>query len=100
MSTAFNTNVAGLEKELTRLIMENKIQARIDSHNKILYARHADQRSTTFHKALNMGETYQNNVQSMLLRANLLMTNFAVQQPKERDPRESGRDYRDSQMRD
>jgi len=100
MSTAFNTNVAGLEKELTRLIMDNKIQARIDSHNKILYARHADQRSTTFHKSLNMGETYQNSVQSMLLRANLLMGNFLVQAPKERDAREMGRDYRDSQMRD
>jgi len=98
MATAFNTNVTGLEKELTRLIMDNKIQARIDSHNKILYARHADQRSTTFHKSLNMGETYQNSVQSMLLRSNLLMSNFVVQPPKERDPRELGRDY--NQMRD
>nr|P68352.1 RecName: Full=COP9 signalosome complex subunit 1; Short=CSN complex subunit 1; AltName: Full=Constitutive photomorphogenesis protein 11; AltName: Full=FUSCA protein 6; Short=FUSCA6 [Brassica oleracea] len=32
------------------LITDNQIQARIDSHNKILYARHADQRNATFQK--------------------------------------------------
>jgi COP9 signalosome complex subunit 1 len=35
MATAFNTDVQGLEKELSRLIMEGSIQARIDSHNKV-----------------------------------------------------------------
>jgi COP9 signalosome complex subunit 1 len=35
MATAFNTTVSGLEKELSKLIMENLIQARIDSHNKV-----------------------------------------------------------------
>lgn len=36
MASAFNTNVNGLEKELSALIMEGSIQARIDSHNKVL----------------------------------------------------------------
>lgn len=35
MAEAFNTTVAGLEKELSQLIMEDSIQARIDSHNKV-----------------------------------------------------------------
>jgi COP9 signalosome complex subunit 1 len=35
MASAFNTNVVGLEKELSALIMEGAIQARIDSHNKV-----------------------------------------------------------------
>lgn len=37
MASAFNTNVAGLEKELSKLIMEDSISARIDSHNKVNY---------------------------------------------------------------
>ena len=32
-----------LQKELTELIMKKDIKARIDSHNKIIYARQADQ---------------------------------------------------------
>ena len=47
-------------------------QARIDSHNKILYARHADQRSATFQKVLQMGNEFDRDVRSMMLRANLL----------------------------
>ena len=34
-----------LEKELATLIMAGQIPARIDSHNKVLHARHADQRT-------------------------------------------------------
>ena len=47
-------------------------QARIDSHNKILYARHADQRNATFQKVLQMGNEFDRDVRAMLLRANLL----------------------------
>ena len=36
MAQAFNTTVAGLERELSKLIMEGQIQARIDSHNKVM----------------------------------------------------------------
>lgn len=35
MADALKTNVPALEKELSRLIMEGKISARIDSHNKV-----------------------------------------------------------------
>jgi hypothetical protein len=41
-----------IEKELEDLIMDNKIQECIDSHNKILYAHHADQCNTTFQHVL------------------------------------------------
>eukprot|EP01133_Synstelium_polycarpum_P010566 gene10566-12291_t len=34
MATAFNTTVAALEKEISKLIMDDSISARIDSHNK------------------------------------------------------------------
>lgn len=35
MAAAFNTDIQSLEKELANLIVENVIQARIDSHNKV-----------------------------------------------------------------
>eukprot|EP01018_Ginkgo_biloba_P004207 Gb_13469 [translate_table: standard] len=72
MANAFKTSVAGLEKELEALIMDNQIQARIDSHNKILYARHADQRNTTFQRVLQTGVEFDRDVRAMLLRANLM----------------------------
>ncbi|KAL3737730.1 hypothetical protein ACJRO7_019287 [Eucalyptus globulus] len=72
MANAFKTSVAGLEKELEALITDNQIQARIDSHNKILYARHADQRNATFQRVLQTGSEFDRDVRSMLLRANLI----------------------------
>mmetsp|Transcript_3835 Transcript_3835/g.7926 ORF Transcript_3835/g.7926 Transcript_3835/m.7926 type:complete len:420 (-) Transcript_3835:301-1560(-) len=82
MAQAFNTTVLGIEKELAALIMDNQIQARIDSHNKILYARHADQRNATFQKTLATGEAYVRETHAMLLRASLLQHDFMSKPPK------------------
>ncbi|KAK9147761.1 hypothetical protein Scep_006518 [Stephania cephalantha] len=88
MASAFKTSVAGLEKELEALITENQIQvlfvptARIDSHNKILYARHADQRNATFQRALQMGGEFDRDVRALLLRANLLKHEFNNRQSR------------------
>ncbi|PON62676.1 26S proteasome regulatory subunit Rpn7/COP9 signalosome complex subunit [Trema orientale] len=76
MANAFKTSITGLEKELEALITENQIQARIDSHNKILYARHADQRNATFQRVLQTGGEFDRDVRSMLLRANLIKHDF------------------------
>lgn len=35
MAAAFNTTVAALEDELTQLILEGLISARVDSHSKV-----------------------------------------------------------------
>ena len=35
MAHAFNTTVSKLEDELSNLILDGQIQARIDSHNKV-----------------------------------------------------------------
>ncbi|CAB4300280.1 unnamed protein product [Prunus armeniaca] len=72
MASAFKTDVSGLEKELEALITDNQVQARIDSHNKILYARHADQRNATFQRVLQTGDEFDRDVKSMLLRVNLI----------------------------
>ncbi|KAJ7007601.1 COP9 signalosome complex subunit 1-like [Populus alba x Populus x berolinensis] len=53
-----------------------KTTARIDSHNKILYARHADQRNATFQRVLQTGSEFDRDVRAMLLRANLIKLEY------------------------
>ncbi|KMT00204.1 hypothetical protein BVRB_1g020190 [Beta vulgaris subsp. vulgaris] len=82
MANAFKTSVSGLQKELEALITNNQIQARIDSHNKILYARHADQRNATFQRVLQTGNEFDRDVKSMLVRANLIKHEFTQKQSR------------------
>ncbi|KAM4844629.1 COP9 signalosome complex subunit 1 isoform 2-T2 [Thomomys bottae] len=81
MATAFNTTVAALEDELTQLILEGLINARIDSHSKILYARDVDQRSTTFERSLLMGKEFQRRATGLILRAAVLRSQIHVKSP-------------------
>ncbi|KAI4369902.1 hypothetical protein MLD38_018296 [Melastoma candidum] len=76
------TFIAGLEKELEALITNNQIQARIDSHNKILYARHADQRNATFQRVLQTGGEFDRDIRAMLLRANLIKHDYNAKAKK------------------
>lgn len=78
MAAAFNTTVSGIEKEVAQLIMDGLIQAQIDSHNKVLYARHADQRNATFQKAQQAGEDFQRETRALLLRARLLQNELVI----------------------
>lgn len=78
MAVAFNRSVAALENEVMQLILEGQIQARIDSHNKILYAKDADQRSCTFEKAVNIGKEYQRRTKMLILRAAMLKNQIHV----------------------
>lgn len=78
MATAFNRTVNALEDELMQLILDGQIQARIDSHNKILFAKDVDQRSTTFEKSLSMGNDYQRRTRMIILRAAVLKNKIHV----------------------
>ncbi|KAJ3161988.1 cop9 signalosome complex subunit [Geranomyces michiganensis] len=92
MASAFDTPVAALETELAALITSKEINARIDSHNKILRVRTADQRSTIFEKSLSMGAVYQTQVRHTLLRMKLVCSDVLVKDPN-RDRNERA-DYR------
>ncbi|KAK3797212.1 hypothetical protein RRG08_030439 [Elysia crispata] len=81
MAEAFNTTVAALEDELMQLILDGHIKARIDSHNKILYAKDADQRSTTFEKAILMGKEYQRRTKALILRSAVIKCQIHVKSP-------------------
>lgn len=78
MAAAFNRTVNALEDELMQLILDGQIQARIDSHNKILYAKDVDQRSTTFERSLAMGKEYQRRTSMLILRAAMLKNQIHV----------------------
>lgn len=78
MAKAFNRNVSSLENELMHLILDGQIQARIDSHNKILYAKDADQRANTFQKAVEIGKEYQRRTRMMILRSAMLKSHIHV----------------------
>lgn len=69
MASAFNTNLSKLEDELMKLILDGQIDARIDSHNKILYAKDSDQRLVAFEKSLEMGREWQMKATALILRA-------------------------------
>ncbi|PVD38769.1 hypothetical protein C0Q70_01392 [Pomacea canaliculata] len=86
MAAAFNTSVGALEDELMQLILDGQINARIDSHNKILYAKDTDQRSSTFERALAIGREYQRRTKALVLRSAVLKNQIHVKSP----PREGG----------
>lgn len=78
MAIAFNRSIGALENELMQLILDGQIQARIDSHKKILYAKDADQRSATFEKAITIGKEYQRRTRMLVLRAAMLKNQIHV----------------------
>lgn len=72
MARAFNTDVDALEKEIANLIANGQIHARVDSHNKLLYSRGINQRSSTFQRVVKAGKDCLRDSQAILLRARLL----------------------------
>lgn len=81
MATAFHMELGALETMLVALIADNRIQARIDSHNKVLYARHTDQRNASYEKAISIGNVFCRDIKSLLLRTSLLQNNFMIRKP-------------------
>lgn len=88
MAVAFNTNTSALEEELIHLILEGQIQARIDSQNKILYAKDVDQRSFTFEKSIEMGNEYQKRTKAIILRSLIMKHNITVKSQNQPHPNE------------
>lgn len=78
MAESFNSTLPDLENELMKLILDGCIQARIDSHNKVLLAQDVDQRSQIFSKAVEMGNMYQRRAKMLLLRSAILKANINV----------------------
>eukprot|EP00667_Euglena_gracilis_P010163 EG_transcript_10339 len=82
MAQSFNTTTPLLEKELAQLIMDGGIQARIDSHNKVLYARRDNERVGTFEKALDVGREFVYETEANIRRLNMIRHDFQVRHPR------------------
>lgn len=78
MAEAFNTTVGDLEKEIITLIYDGHLKARIDSHNKILYAKDMDSRTNTFEHAIRMGKLWQRQTRALISRTAILNANLIV----------------------
>ncbi|XP_003746672.1 COP9 signalosome complex subunit 1 [Galendromus occidentalis] len=81
MASAFNTTVRQVEEEIMQLILDNQIQARIDSHNKIVHAKDVDQRTTTFQKCVEIGKELERKTRALMLRATLIKHHVIVKCP-------------------
>ena len=84
MALAFNTNLDELEKDIVKLIYDGQIRAKIDSYNKILFAKNTDPRSLTFEKALKMGKTWQRNARILISRTTILSAGIEFDSANER----------------
>ena len=86
MAAAFNTSVDNLQEELSVLIQNNAINGRIDSHNKVLYAREINQRTATFEKALELGQEFERKSTAMLAKCALVKAKILVSWKQNEQP--------------
>mmetsp|Transcript_3392 Transcript_3392/g.3115 ORF Transcript_3392/g.3115 Transcript_3392/m.3115 type:complete len:339 (+) Transcript_3392:226-1242(+) len=82
LAHAFNSSVEDIEKQVARLIMDGTVEARIDSHNKIIQSRFANEKVVTYREALNIGKRVLRNNESMLLRMNMVQQKLIVKDVK------------------
>jgi len=78
MAEAFNTNVEGIQSEVAQLVSKKQLDAKIDSHKKVLHVRHANQRKATYQNAMRVSQDFLDSTQALILRMNLLKHDFGV----------------------
>lgn len=78
MAEAFNTDVESMQREVAKLIGQRQLEAKIDSHRKILHASHADHRRSTYQNALRVSRDFLDSTHGLILRMNLLKHDFGV----------------------
>ena len=81
MARAFNIAYAELEDKLMELILADRLQARIDSQNHILYANTCDSRLLTFDNCLRRGEEWRRKSQALVLKALCTRYDISVRKP-------------------
>lgn len=79
MAQAFNTSFEELEREIIPLIQEGHLNARIDSVNKILFAKRTDPRIQTFERAIEFGKMiWQRQAEALISRTVIQKAELAV----------------------
>ncbi|KAJ7628348.1 26S proteasome subunit RPN7-domain-containing protein [Roridomyces roridus] len=82
MSAAFGWTVEEVEEQVVQLIQSGQIQGRVDSQNKILYAKQTDYRAELFARAIKAGRDIQSTNRKVLLRMRLQQADLAIKAPK------------------
>jgi len=78
MSSAFNLSVPQLENELMSLILDGQIQAKIDSHNKLLISKNVDKRNEVYSRVVQMSEEYERREKMLLFRASVVKHDIEI----------------------
>ncbi|KAF9103669.1 hypothetical protein BGX29_003086 [Mortierella sp. GBA35] len=81
MAKSFSTTVPALEKELVSLIIGGQIEARIDSQQKILWAKQTNKRSAIFERTTAMGQDYERESKALVLRIQMMNHGLVVKAP-------------------
>ncbi|KAK3805875.1 MAG: 26S proteasome subunit RPN7-domain-containing protein [Benniella sp.] len=81
MAKSFSTTVPDLEKELVSLIIGGQIEARIDSQQKILWAKQTNKRSAIFERSTAMGQDYEREAKGLVLRIQMINHGLIVKGP-------------------
>ncbi|KAJ7178076.1 26S proteasome subunit RPN7-domain-containing protein [Mycena filopes] len=82
MSGAFGWTVEEVEEQVVQLIQSGSIQGRVDSQNKILYAKQTDYRAELFARAIKAGRDIQSTNRKVLLRMRLQQADLTIKAPK------------------
>eukprot|EP00938_MAST-03A_sp_MAST-3A-sp1_P002403 g2403.t1 len=82
MSKAFGMSMDEIETRASKLIVAKKMAARIDSQNKIMIAKHVDERTETFDRILTNGEAFVADVQTAMLRLSLRESGLHLKQQR------------------
>ena len=68
IAKAFNLSLDQIEGEIAELIVGKKIQAKIDSHSKLLYSRKENETLNAYKEAAALGRKFIGETEAMLLR--------------------------------
>jgi len=82
LATAFNTDEPTIEAEVTQMIKQGKLDARIDLVSRVLLARAKDKRAELLAQALESAEEYAKVLHQRLLRMEISNAGLEVKAPK------------------
>ena len=83
IATAFNTDEASIEVELTQMIKQDKLDARIDLVDRVLLARKVNPRQKVHADALAAAKKYERMLHLRMLRMAVLNAGLEVKTPKQ-----------------
>ena len=84
LAEAFNTDEPTIEFELTQLIKNGDLEARIDLVDRVLLAKKVNARSQVHSEALAAAKEYERTAQLRILRTAVLNAGLEVKNPKEK----------------